>query len=167
MNVTRASVPTPDGWTQLANAHTLTTMFDHSARIADALEGIEDLLRREFHRHQGRRIVMATELAPGASVTKTATAQYPDPANAGAFLDDPNNPTITWTEDSGGAVISLATPDVTASGVSTVVVTGVADGTANLTATSTDPDGNAVSAVEVVTVVTPAPTNDATQVVIS
>ena len=110
---------------------------------------------------------MATDLAVGASVVKTANAQYADPANPGGFLDDPNSPVITWTEDSGGAVVSLALPDAVSSGVSSVAVTGVADGTANLTATSTDPDGTTVSAVEVVTVSAPAASTDATQVTIS
>ena len=79
---------------------------------------------------------MSVTLNPGQSVTETATA-YDVAGNV-----DPNA-SIAWTESSGGAVVALS--GASAGNPSTVVAAYVADGTSELTATSSDPDGTVVA----------------------
>ena len=106
---------------------------------------------------------MALDITVGQTVTRTVAAQ--DAAGA----DDPNA-TITLSEDSGGAVLSLGAETTVSPGRVTVEYTGVAEGSATVTGTATDPDGNVVSGTDAVTVsaaVPPPPSTDATSVAFS
>ena len=110
---------------------------------------------------------MTTQANP---FTLTGTAQYPDPANPGQFLDDPNA-TVKWSEDSNGAGCTINDQGTT-DGVSTLGVTPATDLTADLVVTITafaaDPDGHATpTATYVFTVPANTTATDATQVVIS
>lgn len=102
---------------------------------------------------------MAVTLNPGQSVTETATA--PDAAG-----DPDPNAVISWSESSGGTVVAIS--DVTPGNPSTALVTYVADGTAEVGASSLDPDGNAVSIgtnnPTTFTCTTPPPSTDAVSV---
>ena len=106
---------------------------------------------------------MALDITVGQTVTRTVTAE--DAAGA----PDPNA-TISITEDSGGAVLSLSGQTTVGPGTDSVVYTGVAPGWATVTGTATDPDGNVVSGTDAVTVSaapTPPPATNATSVTFS
>src|SRR5438105_4481903 len=138
----------------------------------------DDLGTHSHHHHHGkppktvlqRRILFMADLEVGQSVTRTATAQYPNPDGSGTFLTDPNSPQISWTSDDAGAVITLTDNGSSASGVSSATYTGVGAGTCTVTVTSVDPDGNTISGQDPVNVTAapaPAPSTDATVVSIA
>lgn len=81
-------------------------------------------------------------LNPGQSVVLTATATYED-ASGNLFVD--TAAVITYSSDDAGAFVSLV-DNGTVAGVSSVKVTYVAPGTANIRAKSTDPDGGTADA---------------------
>lgn len=104
---------------------------------------------------------MALDITVGQTVTRTVAAL--DASGA----DDPNA-TITLSEDSGGAVLSLSGETTVSPGVVSVVYTGVAEGSATVTGTATDPDGNQVTGTDAVTVsAAPPPSTDAVSVTFS
>jgi len=74
---------------------------------------------------------------------------------------DPNA-TITWAEDSNGSIITL--DNTTGDTVNAIAVTG-ANGSANVTATASDSDGNSVTSPPLQIAVTTS--TDAVQVSIS
>ena len=125
--------------------------------------------RRHHHHNYDRRIftLMTTQAAP---FVLTGTAQYPDPANPGQFLDDPNAKG-EWSEDSGGVGCTIADQG-TVGGVSTLAVTPstvlTADMVVTITGFAADPDGHATPTATYVFTVPAAPVvTDATQFVIS
>jgi hypothetical protein len=87
-----------------------------------------------------RRIVMATQLSPATSASFHATA-YLDLADTEV---DPRA-TVSWKIDNE-AVATVADHGSTG-GVGACTVTGVADGTATLTAVATDADGHSVDSL--------------------
>ncbi len=104
---------------------------------------------------------MAIDINVGQTITRTVTAfdaqGVPDP-----------NAVISVTEDSGGSVLALSNQTTTNPGTVTVDYRGVAAGSATVTGTATDPDGNVVSGTDGVTVsAPPPPSTDATSVVFS
>ena len=110
---------------------------------------------------------MPVTLDPGQKVTIAAVAEYPDPNNAGAFLDDPNA-TVHWQESSGGTVVSTSDNGTTA-GKSSATFAYVAPGTAEVQAFASGPDGTStpLSAPVTITCVAATPSTDATQVVLT
>lgn len=106
-----------------------------------------------------RRIVMATQLAPGATAGFHATA-YLDLADTEV---DPRA-SVTWKIDN--EAVATVVDNGSVDGVGSCTVTGVADGTAILTAVATDADGHSVDSLTwPVAVAVPVP--DAVAVVIT
>jgi len=81
---------------------------------------------------------MSLTLAPGETKTLTVTVDLGD----GSI--DSNAQAVELSEDSGGNVITVAGGGGS-NGTFTAEVTAVAEGTANVTASFTNPDGSVVS----------------------
>jgi hypothetical protein len=115
---------------------------------------------RHHRHHPGSVVIMAVPtLAPGETHDLTATAFLAD----GTSIDD--NAVISW-RSSDPAIASVLDKGVTP-GTGSCTVTGVAEGSCEVIATATDPDGHATDSKPEPVTVGPAPVPDAASVVIT
>ena len=116
-----------------------------------------DKFWHHHHRHHddARRVIVSLAMRVGDPAHKLQAAALDAAGDA-----DPNNPTFTWTEDSNGAVVSIAD-----NGDGTCTVTAVAAGSATVTADAKDPDGHDQPSAPFAIVV--AENTDATSVTIT
>jgi len=111
--------------------------FEHYVfrRLEETCGRLRDIQHHLNHLHpKKRKVIVSLVLSDAAQVTLTAVAYEAD-----GTTPDPNA-TITWSVDDESVVT------VTDNGSGSALAVAGSDGTANVTATAADPDGNTISA---------------------